>query len=445
VYNKAEIIRATDAWEPVGPTPMPEIPDLRNWDMRLFKIYKPSYAPSVSAGVVMNICVRGLRTHIDYARGVVGNYVDKYGEDHELDVEAPNIKTVVGLRPESLNDLSKVIDYAEGQCSRLESVNLEASSLECESGALHAGMLGHVVMEAADIAQTTFEPSTEHGPVQDVTIRSVGAPLVMGAIPGIVAFVGCSDLAEDIKPVLEMVQDLVRRKYIVVVTDKYSSALNLGGVINIGDYMLSCRISAALIKIAMIFASLPVRANYEVIADYVFSRVGACGVAWGTLPQEALPIAAGFSRYGIPTVVGPAQYARLYLSQKQDSDWTVMDGRKGELINTKEPSPQHLACVANSKEEAMVSIAKLCIRKNDTPQGRQIKLNHYISLYKRHAEGLPDDLHLYVRRTADIPIFFKKEVMSYLLTVGWEEKPTLSLPTLIGTYPSKASLEDVVH
>jgi CO dehydrogenase/acetyl-CoA synthase alpha subunit len=34
-------IRASDEWEPVGPTPMPEITDLRNWDMRLLKTYKP--------------------------------------------------------------------------------------------------------------------------------------------------------------------------------------------------------------------------------------------------------------------------------------------------------------------------------------------------------------------------------------------------------------------
>jgi len=43
-----EIIKAEDVWEPVGPTPMPELPDLRNWDMRLLKTYKPFYSPSVT-------------------------------------------------------------------------------------------------------------------------------------------------------------------------------------------------------------------------------------------------------------------------------------------------------------------------------------------------------------------------------------------------------------
>ena len=40
-----ETIRANDPWEPVGQTPMPDIPDLRNWDMRLMKAYPPMYAP----------------------------------------------------------------------------------------------------------------------------------------------------------------------------------------------------------------------------------------------------------------------------------------------------------------------------------------------------------------------------------------------------------------
>jgi acetyl-CoA decarbonylase/synthase complex subunit alpha len=40
-----KIIRAEDNWEPIGPTPMPEISDLRRWDMRLLKTYKPFYAP----------------------------------------------------------------------------------------------------------------------------------------------------------------------------------------------------------------------------------------------------------------------------------------------------------------------------------------------------------------------------------------------------------------
>ena len=38
-------IKAEIPWEPIGHTPMPEIADLRSWDMKLLQTYKPFYAP----------------------------------------------------------------------------------------------------------------------------------------------------------------------------------------------------------------------------------------------------------------------------------------------------------------------------------------------------------------------------------------------------------------
>ena len=40
-----EFIKASDEWEPVGPTPMPDISTLRGHHMRLLQTYKPFYAP----------------------------------------------------------------------------------------------------------------------------------------------------------------------------------------------------------------------------------------------------------------------------------------------------------------------------------------------------------------------------------------------------------------
>ena len=58
-------------------------------------------------------------------------------------------------------------------------------------------------------------------------------------------------------------------------------------------------------------------------------------------------------------------------------------------------------------------------RHYDTNQGRALKLNHYISLYKRYmGGGLPDDLHQFVRTDKDLPIVYKKEAMTYLKEMG---------------------------
>lgn len=54
-----------------------------------------------------------------------------------------------------------------------------------------------------------------------------------------------------------------------------------------------------------------------------------------------------------------------------------------------------------TKEEAIVQLARLCIRPNDTAQGRQIKLTHYIELHQKYYGDLPDDWPVYVRSEAD--------------------------------------------
>ncbi len=122
-----------------------------------------------------------------------------------------------------------------------------------------------------------------------------------------------------------------------------------------------------------------------------------------------------------------------------------MDGRTEKMMDEYvEPAPEHLAIVIESKERAIVSIAKYCIRRNDTPVGRQIKLNHYIALYKKYmGEGFPDDLHLFIRKPTDVPMFFKREVMDYLKKIGWKPRQQVGLPTLINTYPTKANIADI--
>ena len=754
-----EIIRADDTWEPIGHTPMPEIPDLRNWDMRLMKTYKPFYAPmcdlccfctygkcdltgdkrgacgidisAQQARVVLLACCMGMSAHAGHARHVLEYVIEKFGADYKINlgdqvlVEAPHVRTVLGLKPETLGDLEKALEYVEGQLVHLISAlhtGQEGSNLDFESKALHVSMLDHVGMEIADIAEIVgfnypssvadtplvglgwgsvdrtkpviclighnpvtaipivdyinannlqdkvevagicctalevtrysdkakvigplsrqlffvrcgiadvivtdeqcirtdipqeaakagtaliatsdkvcyglddetkktadeivremvdegkqtliFDPelaaevsvkvalemapkrnkvlvteaeipemAKDHklcnlcsqvcpnllpvgdaieaakngdlqplrevfnrclgcgkcdqecprhvpiikmmqaaasweswnvragrGPVMDTEIRKVGAPIVLGTIPGIIAIVGCSNFPEAIDEVAEITEEFAKRKYIVVLTgcsamaagmkkdkdgktvyDKFPPNFEAGGVLNIGSCVSNSHITGAAMKVANIFATLPLRGNYEVIADYILNRVGACGLAWGAYSQKAASIATGCNRLGIPVVLGPhsSKYRRLYMSKKEEDDWSVMDGRERKMVDTGEPSPEHLITVVESKERAIVTMAKLCIRKNDTPQGRQLKLTHYISLYKQYmGNKLPEDLHLFIRKTTDIPIFYKKEIMPYLEQVGWKEKPVLTLPTLIGTYPSEVPIDAVVH
>lgn len=289
------------------------------------------------------------------------------------------------------------------------------------------------------------------GPVQDVEIRRVGAPLVLGDIPGVIAFVGCSNYPDGGKEVAEMAREFLERNYIVVATgcgamsigeyrdeegktlyEQYSGDFDARGLVNIGSCVSNAHISGACIKIANIFAKKPLEGNFEEIADYILNRVGACGVAWGAFSQKAAAIATGVNRWGIPAVVGPhgSKYRRLYLGRADKKDkWKINDLRTGKTIEG-EPAPEHLIYAAETVEEAMVMIAKLCIRPNDTGKGRQIKLNHYIDLYKRYYGRLPPDIHLFIRNEKDIPITYKKDVKNILEEVGWKPREIALEPSL---------------
>jgi acetyl-CoA decarbonylase/synthase complex subunit alpha len=216
------------------------------------------------------------------------------------------------------------------------------------------------------------------------------------------------------------------------VYEQFSGAFEAGGVVNVGSCVSNAHIAGAAIKIASIFAKRPLRGNYEEIADYVYNRVGAVGVAWGAMSQKAAAIAAGFWRLGIPVIVGPhgTKYRRMLLGRAdRDSDWMVHDARTGESVYGG-PVPEHLFIAAETKEEAMIMIAKLTMRPNDTSKGRANKLANYIDLHKRHVGGIPADVYRLVRTPADIPLTLKDEVDAYLAEHDWKES-AIPDPTLL--------------
>jgi acetyl-CoA decarbonylase/synthase complex subunit alpha len=289
------------------------------------------------------------------------------------------------------------------------------------------------------------------GPILDTEIRNVGQPIVMGEIPGVIAFVGCANYPNGGKEVAEMAEEFLKRKYIVVASgcaamdiglykdeegrtiyEKYPGDFDAGCIANTGSCVSNAHIMGAAIKIANIFARRPLRANYEEIADYILNRVGAVGVVWGAYSQKALSIGTGAIRLGIPVIVGPhgGKYRKLYLGRKELKEkWMAYDARTGDRVYIG-PAPEHLSYAAETKEEAIVMAAKLCMKPNDTFKGRQIKLTHYIDFYRKYYGKMPDDIDLYVRVEGDIPITMKDEIMIVLKEKGWKEQRLLD-PTLL--------------
>jgi len=344
----------------------------------------------------------------------------------------------------NLKKLAKLYEECIG-CSRCE--NVCPNELQIHS----------FITKAAEkiMKEEKYKIRSGRGAIQDVEIRRVGGPIVLGEIPGVVAHVGCANYPKGGEEVAEMIEEFARRRYIIITSgcaamsaamykDKdgkspyevHSGDFDAGSVLNVGSCVSNSHIAGAAIKIASIFAKRKLNSNYEEIADYIHNRVGAVGISWGAMSQKAASIASGFWRLGIPVIVGPhgSKYRRMLLGRKDnDNDWYVYDARTGERVYGG-PAPEHLFYAAETKEEAMVMTAKLCMRPNDTTKGRAIKLTNYIDLHKRFYGRLPDDIELYVRRLSDIPITMKDEVIRILDKKDWNERiipdPTL-LPRMI--------------
>jgi acetyl-CoA decarbonylase/synthase complex subunit alpha len=301
------------------------------------------------------------------------------------------------------------------------------------------------------LKEAKYKMRSGRGPILDTEIRNVGPPIVLGEIPGVIVFAGCPNRAEGAREQAEMAEEFLKRGYIVVASgcaamdiasyktedgqslyEAYPGNFDKGGLCNVGSCVANAHILGAAVKIPNIFAKRNLRGNFEEIADYILNRVGAVAVDWGAMSQKAFAIGTGVNRWGIPLITGPqgAKFRRLYLGRKdQEEKWITYDAKTGKKLVT-EPAPEHLCYVAESKEEAIVAIAKLCIRPNDTTKGRQLKLAHYVDLHERIYGTMPEDVHLFIRTEADIPITRKEEIRKVLKAKGWKEREGLD-PTLI--------------
>lgn len=409
--------------------------------------------------------------------GVLIRDVDQVGKvavDLALKVKARSLLNEKSLQEEK--DLESIIhDCVEcGQCERvcLAMLPITASLSEAKNGdtSLLASFYGNCVgcgkcMEACPedipvidlirmaaeekIASEKYLIRSGRGPVQDVEIRKVGAPIVFGDIPGIIALAACSNYDKGEEEIALIAEEYLKRGYIVVAAgcaamdialykdeegktlyEKYPGDFDKGGLLNLGPCVANAHAIGSAIKIANIFAKVPLENNFTEVADYIVNRIGVCVIAWGAMSQKAFAIATGANRWGIPAIIGPqaSKYRRLYLGDDLEPR-NIKDQRDQSEVMC-EPAPLHLAYSAESINECMTLAAKLCIRPNDTPRGRMIKLSNYIDLYKKYYGTLPSDLHLYIRDEKEIPFKEKDEILKKLKEMNWEPRKSPQEPSI---------------
>ncbi|MDP3105846.1 MAG: CO dehydrogenase/acetyl-CoA synthase complex subunit alpha [Candidatus Methanoperedens sp.] len=292
------------------------------------------------------------------------------------------------------------------------------------------------------------------GQIADAEIRTEGVNLVLGTTPGVLAFVGCGNYPNGTKEIYDITVEMLKRNYIVLASgcaamdiamykddegktlfERFPGRFARGNLINTGPCVSNAHIAGTTIKVAAIFAGKKTSGNYEEIADYILTRVGAVGLAWGAYSQKAFAIGTGCNRLGIPVVIGPhgSKYRRVYLGRNyRKKDWKVFDARDGSVVDI-EPAPEHLMITCQTKEEVLPMLAKLCIRPSDNNFGRAIKLSNYIELSEKYLGKMPDDWQVYVRSEGDLPIAMREKLLKQLEEVhgwkiDWEKKKIMEGP-----------------
>ncbi|MDD1719017.1 MAG: acetyl-CoA decarbonylase/synthase complex subunit alpha, partial [Methanoregulaceae archaeon] len=235
-----QIGRVIEAWEEEpGPTRMPSIGTLRNWDRRLLAKYPPFYLPlcdlcclctmgkcDLSRGkrgacgidmaaqqsrIVLLSGTIGAATHTGHARHLLDHLIERYGRNHPLDLgpsvtlEAPNIRLVTGIKPRAIGDLEDVVEYCEREITALLScchTGQEGDALDFESKVFHAGMVDHVALEACDIAQISafgFPKGLSDAPLAEIGTGCIdpGKPVVLVVGHNVVPSVGISEYLQE--------------------------------------------------------------------------------------------------------------------------------------------------------------------------------------------------------------------------------------------------------
>ncbi len=141
-----------------------------------------------------------------------------------------------------------------GRCEHACPVGLEIHSFIVKAG-------------EKKLKEETYKVRAGRGAVQDVEIRNVGSPIVLGEIPGVIAVVGCANYPKGGAEVADICREFANRRYIVVTSgcaamsaamykdeegktpyEAFTGEFTAGGIVNVGSCVANSHIAGAAIK-----------------------------------------------------------------------------------------------------------------------------------------------------------------------------------------------------
>ncbi len=289
-----------------------------------------------------------------------------------------------------------------------------------------------------------FRMRPGRGPLSHLEFRDLTFGLVLGGNgPGMVTLLGCGHYPGMDDDMAVMAKELLDRNCVVmtagcgaadvarkleqetgkVLPENYPSMATLKGLVNCGGCSADSHIMASMFKFAQLGGGISIKANFDQPADYSLNRAPFAVIIWGPASDKMMAKASGFARVGAPVVMGPSgfNYSRSLVGNKYDREsWTMYDGITGDEREV-DPSPPHLICPVETKEEAVTMALKFCFTTCALRDPRLSTIDNYTEIHEKYFGELPDDWIYYMRSPLELHVMKRMRFLKLLRDeYGWE-------------------------
>ena len=363
----------------------------------------------------------------------------KQAKDHPQDSDACTMACPVDL------PVSRAIrQLAKGDWSGFSEVEKGCNFCgRCEEASPTAIQLRDIIVaaERKRAEEDKFVMRPGRGPISITELLQSAFAVGWGSIPAMVTIFGCGDARQE---ELAWIADELLNGGCMVFTagcagtemarsyndakkkflfQQYPTTCAARNVVNCGSCSAICH-AVPMYLMLRPSGGIPLYGGIPPLGDSISLGGAQSLIIWGGLPDRMYAVAAAWARLGSTVIVGPASslgWNRYLVGNRHDrSKWWVRHGETGKIREV-EPVPEHLIVPVETKEEAIVMLARSVLTVKDYRESRATHLEVLIDYYGRFYDELPEDWPLFVRSDFELPPRYRRHMVNLLgQDHGWE-------------------------
>lgn len=263
------------------------------------------------------------------------------------------------------------------------------------------------------------------GPMAVVETSTWAFSSIFGNSPGNCMLLGCGDADQD--DLGWMAYEMTSRNFITFVAgdaagevgryfnettgqcvfEEFGAENLCRNLINFGSDTAIVHMLDQAMKWARTGAFITHYGSFGDTADCYLNTVACPAIIWGTASDRMYAVASALARAGTFVVVGPQSgfgWDRYLVGNKWDWErWYFYDSSTQKKHHG-EPAPNHMIVPVETREEAIILASHLLFKPIAVRDTRGAQLENYLDLCDNAFGERPDDWHLAVRSSWELPV-----------------------------------------